>query len=135
MPKEGNQNALMLQPEQYSSLQIGETFDQRFSSSIFKDSLGWLWWFIWLQLSAIVIFPLAIRLFWFLPDRGYSISKIFGFLATGTLTWILVSWNLVRFSSFACLLSLLMLGAVSFGKRLGTGKLLKGFSKAKREHG
>ena len=132
MPKEGNQNALMLQPEQYSSLQTGETFDQRFSSSIFKDSLGWLWWFIWLQLSAIVIFPLAIRLFWFLPDRGYSISKVFGFLATGTLTWVLVSWNLIRFSSFACLLSLLMLGAMSFWQATKNWQTIKRFFKSQK---
>jgi YYY domain-containing protein len=108
-PQEGAANALLLQPSQYRSMQSGETFSERFSSAFFVDSLGWLWWFLWLQISALLALPLVLRLCQSLPDHGYGLSKVCGFLTTGTITWVLASWGFVDFSRFTPILSLLIL--------------------------
>ena len=90
-------------------MQSGDTFDDRFSSNIFAGSFGWLWWFLWLQISALLVLPSVLQLCQSLPDRGYGLSKVFGFLATGTITWVLVSWDVINFSRYAVVVSLLIL--------------------------
>ena len=109
LPREGASNALLLQPSQYRTMQSGDTFDDRFSSNIFAGSFGWLWWFLWLQISALLVLPSVLQLCQSLPDRGYGLSKVFGFLATGTITWVLVSWDVINFSRYAVVVSLLIL--------------------------
>ena len=126
-PREGAANALLLHPSQYRSLQSGETFSKRFSSDFFVGSLGWLWWFLWLQISALITLPLILRLCQSLPDRGYGLSKVFGFLATGTVTWVLVSWGFIDFSRFAPIVSLLILLIGSIWHVFKSSSLIKDF--------
>ena len=45
-------------------------------------------WFLTLELTGILLFPLTFTLFARLPDRGYSVCKIFFLLLIGYLTWI-----------------------------------------------
>ena len=45
-------------------------------------------WFLTLELTGILLFPLIFIIFARLPDRGYSICKIFFLLLIGYLTWI-----------------------------------------------
>ena len=45
-------------------------------------------WFLTLELAGILLFPLIFTIFSRLPDRGYSVCKIFFLLLIGYLTWI-----------------------------------------------
>ena len=45
-------------------------------------------WFLSLEIIGILLFPLVFIIFVNLPDRGYSICKIFFLLLTGYLIWI-----------------------------------------------
>ena len=127
LPREGTSNALLLEPSQYRSMQSGDTFDERFSSGIFAGSFGWLWWFLWLQISALLVLPSILQLCQSLPDRGYGLSKVFGFLAIGTITWILVSWDVVNFSRFAVVVSSLIMLATCLWQLSRNRSIIKDF--------
>jgi len=52
-----------------------------------------VWWFFSVLL-AVLAWPLAYRLFPWLPDRGLAFSRLVGWLFTGYLAWILgFAWN------------------------------------------
>ena len=109
-------------------MQSGDTFDDRFSSNIFSGSFGWLWWFLWLQISkALLVLPSVLQLCQSLPDRGYGLSKVFGFLATGTITWVLVSWDVINFSRYAVVVSLLILLTTSLWQLFRNRSIVKDF--------
>lgn len=109
-PSSGAWNALMLEPEVAKELESGSTFNEMFSPSGTSGSLSWLWWFLWLQLAAFLVLPWSLPLFSSLKDNGYGLSKILGFLTSGLLTWILVSWDLFKFNSTTCILSVIIIG-------------------------
>ena len=127
LPREGVSNALLLQPSQYRSMQSGDTFDERFASGIFTGSFGWLWWFLWLQISALLVLPSTLQLCQSLPDRGYGLSKVFGFIAIGMITWVLVAWDVVNFSKFTVVASLLILLATCLWQLSRNRSIIKNF--------
>lgn len=53
-------------------------------------------WYIIISLVGLTAFPLTYKLFKVLPDRGYSISRVFGLLLWGYLFWILASLGLLN---------------------------------------
>ena len=45
-------------------------------------------WWLAVELIGLAAFPLAFVFFRFLPDRGYSFSKVLGLLLVGYVLWI-----------------------------------------------
>ena len=86
-----------------------------------------LWWFLWLQISALLVLPSVLQLCQSLPDRGYGLSKVFGFLAVGTITWVLVSWDVINFSGYAVVVSLLILLTTSLWQLFRKRSIVKDF--------
>ena len=65
-------------------------------------------WFLTLELVGILLFPLVFIVFVNLPDRGYSICKIFFLLLIGYLIWISGLTHIIP-NSFLSILTLIFL--------------------------
>ena len=65
-------------------------------------------WFLTLELTGILLFPLIFTIFARLPDRGYSICKIFFLLLMGYLTWISGLTHIIP-NSFITIFALIVL--------------------------
>ena len=111
-PKLGLWNALLLESSASENLLNGPTFTDRFSQKGLSGSLSWLWWFLWIQLAAFLVLPWSLTLFSSLKDNGYGLSKVIGFISTGLLVWLAVSWNFVNFTKGTCAICLLALGVL-----------------------
>ncbi len=70
-----------------------------------SDVFAALSWWLVLQLLAFSAVPLAFRLFRWLPDRGYSLSKALGLLLSSYLFWLLNSLGFLRNSPGGMLLA------------------------------
>src|SRR5581483_4311642 len=57
--------------------------------------LSALWWWLVVQAVALGAAPLCLRLFAPLADRGYGLSKAFGLLLFGYLSWLIVVLHLL----------------------------------------
>ena len=73
---------------------------------------GLIWWLA-IELIGVAVFPLGFFLFRFLPDRGYSFSKVFGLLLMGYLLWAGASAHVVPNARWTIILILSMLAATS----------------------
>jgi YYY domain-containing protein len=84
---QGILNGLMLTPEQDAEQQAGGTWSEMFSyETLWNRYPGiavFLWW-LWALLTGWAAFPFVRRVFRGLPDEGYSLAKITG--------WLLVAW-------------------------------------------
>jgi YYY domain-containing protein len=72
-----------------------------------------VWWLV-LGVIGLIAFPLVSRICSKLPDKGYSISKLSGLLIMTYVSWILPSLHIMKFGLGVIILSLLILGALSF---------------------
>ena len=72
-----------------------------------------LLWLLAVEILGLVVFPIAFTIFKRLPDRGATVSKVFGLLVTTYLLWILGLTGLVPNSRLAILGILLALAIVS----------------------
>lgn len=70
------------------------------------------WWLILLLLGWVAL-PITLRLFRFLPDRGYAFSRPLGLLLTGYGLWLGGSLGLLNNGRLAMLGILVLLAAVS----------------------
>jgi YYY domain-containing protein len=98
IPADAGTNALQFTPDDDALTERGATFDETFNTDGIVGSVPWLFWLVWLQLSAIAVLPWTTRVFSRLPDRGYGLSKIVAFATVGLLTWLAVAWNVVDYS-------------------------------------
>jgi YYY domain-containing protein len=76
-------------------------------------------WYLAISIAGWFTFAITFHLFKGLPDRGYSVSRIIGWLLWGYLFWILASIQIVRnnwMGIVACLAFLFFLGAWSLQK-------------------
>src|SRR3989304_3788262 len=73
---------------------------------------GLIWWLA-IELIGAAVFPLGFFLFRFLPDRGYSFSKVFGLLLMSYLLWAGASAHVVPNARWTIILILSMLAATS----------------------
>jgi YYY domain-containing protein len=53
-------------------------------------------WYAMVQLVALAVLPLTLRVMRALPDRGYSLTKIMGILLVGVVYWLGFSYGLLR---------------------------------------
>lgn len=70
-------------------------------------------WAVVIQLLGWAVFPIAFRFFRFLPDRGYSLSKVLGLLLWGYGFWLLASLQILSSSTASILLVFFGLAAFS----------------------
>ena len=52
---------------------------------------GWvlpLWWLL-VTMAAVAVFPLCVRLFGALPDKGYTLSRAVGMLLVAFIYWLM----------------------------------------------
>jgi uncharacterized membrane protein len=71
-----------------------------------------VWWLI-MQLLGWLAFPTAMRIFRWLPDRGYTFSKSLGLLLISFVLWIGASTGLLSNDLAGILLPILLLAAIS----------------------
>lgn len=77
-----------------------------------SDGLAFVKWVLALAVLQALGLPLAFRLFAHLPERGYALAKLVGWLVLGYLTWLLGSLGLAGNDLGAILLgALLVAGA------------------------
>jgi hypothetical protein len=87
-------NGLMLPQDRLEEQRAGGTWSDMFS-------YDWMWnrypglaaamWFAWAVLTGWAALPIVSRAFGGLPDRGYSVARIAGWLLTGWAAWLLGS--------------------------------------------
>ena len=65
-------------------------------------------WYLLFILIGFVTFPIAFCVFRFLPDKGYAFSKLLGLLFVSYISWLLTSYQLLTFSRFTIIVSLLV---------------------------
>ncbi len=78
-----------------------------------SDVLSFLSWWLIVTLFGFAAWPMVFRLFRFLPDRGYSLSKTAGLLAVGYVGWLLGNFRFVRVDAGGVMASLLLVGVIS----------------------
>jgi YYY domain-containing protein len=71
-----------------------------------SDIIAVFTWWVLVQIFGLVSLPIAFRLFWRLPDRGYGISKALGLLLPSYLFWLLGVLGFLRNDSGSIILSL-----------------------------
>ncbi|MEK7786146.1 MAG: hypothetical protein AAB658_12105, partial [Chloroflexota bacterium] len=60
-----------------------------------SDLLAFFSWWLIVSVFGVTAWPILFRLFRFLPDRGYSLSKTGGLLAVGYVGWLLGNFGFV----------------------------------------
>ncbi len=71
-----------------------------------------VWWLL-MQILGWLALPTAMRIFRWLPDRGYSFSKAFGLLLVSYFLWIGASTGLLNNDLGGILFSVLLVAAIS----------------------
>ncbi len=111
-PKDANSNALLLKTAERTALQGDDTFYDTFTKRGYLGAPHWVWWLLWLQVAAFAVLPWSTLLFRQFADAGYGLSKVIGFLSTGTLLWVFVVWDVVGFNQTTAFASLLTIFAI-----------------------
>lgn len=70
-------------------------------------------WYILITLLGWITFPLALRLFPALADRGYTLSRAFGLLLWGFIFWLSATFGIAQNDLGGLLLSLTVLAGLS----------------------
>ncbi|HLB49405.1 MAG TPA: DUF2298 domain-containing protein [Anaerolineales bacterium] len=78
-----------------------------------SDVLSFLSWWLIVTAFGLVAWPTVFRLFRFLPDCGYSLSKTAGLLAVGYVGWLLGNFRFVQVNAGGVMASLLVVGVIS----------------------
>lgn len=74
---------------------------------------NFLIWLLTIEVIGLATFPLCFFLFPKLKDRGYCVSKIFGLIILGYLSWILSTLSIVPSVQITLLLLLILMAVVS----------------------
>ena len=70
-------------------------------------------WYLLVQILSILVFPLHYLSLKNINDKGYGFSKITGIFLFAYINWILVSFNIIKFTQVNLLVLLIILSAVS----------------------
>ena len=113
---------LLLSEEDAEIQQSGGTWSSITFLRWMPDWLTPAVWYLAAQLFAFVMLPIAFVVFRPWPDGGYLFAKPLGLLSVATMTWLLVSLNVLHFSFFAVLLALVILTVISYMTVRATGR-------------
>ena len=77
-------------------------------------------WYLVVQVFGLAALPLGLRLFRYLPDRGYGVSKPLGLLLAGWAFWLLTTfgWTHNTAGGILVALALLAVAGVAVGRRM-----------------
>ncbi|MBN2056512.1 glycosyltransferase family 39 protein, partial [bacterium] len=101
--------------EQIRKARSGETMTPSFFSRQFEtkasDEPGRglhhiLTWYLTIQLLSLIGLPLALNVFKELPDRGYAMAKIIGFILVSWVNWFLVNLKVIGYNRASVLFAI-----------------------------
>ncbi len=72
-------------------------------------------WWLTIELIGLAALPLTLRLFRHLPDRGYAFARPLGWLLTGYLFWLLVTFRFLTNTRSAAAFVLLLVAGLAWG--------------------
>jgi YYY domain-containing protein len=98
LPRQGRTNGLQFTPEEAAVQARGGTFSRLFDADGLTSRVPWVWWLLWLEIAAFATVPWLAWLFRGLPDRGFGLSKLAGFLCVGLASWLLIAWGASHFT-------------------------------------
>ena len=77
-------------------------------------------WYLVIQLITLLALPLCVRLFRYLPDRGYAFAKSLGVLLVSLILWLGTSYGLMRNDTGGAWFALFIVAMISLllGRRL-----------------
>ncbi|MEM8863056.1 MAG: DUF2298 domain-containing protein, partial [Chloroflexota bacterium] len=93
------------------------SFQERFSVDGIlsnNDALAAVVWWLLVIIIGRIAFPICYLIFPGLPDRGYAVSKIFGFLLISWIAWAGASVGLFAFGQMSLLIATLFIFAGAF---------------------
>ena len=108
-----SETGLLLSDRDALSQQSGGTWGSITFSRWLPDWVTPVVWYVAAQLFALIVLPIAFVVFRPWPDRGYLFAKTLGLVFVATVTWLLVSLNIVSFSFWAVLIGGLIVAAIS----------------------
>ncbi len=79
-------------------------------------------WYFVSQVFGLAALPLALRLFRYLPDRGYGLSKPLGLLLAGWAFWLLTTFGWTHNTAGGILVALALLAAAGLALHLSTNQ-------------
>lgn len=71
-------------------------------------------WVIIIEVFGVIALPVAMRLFRYLPDRGYAFAKALGLLLVSYALWILGSFGVLRNEAISIVAIMAVLGGISW---------------------
>ncbi|HKZ69542.1 MAG TPA: DUF2298 domain-containing protein, partial [Anaerolineales bacterium] len=84
-----------------------------------SDLQSFISWWIIVTIFGLAAWPMVFRLFSFLPDRGYSLTKTAGLLAVGYVGWLLGNFQFVMVDAGGVMAALFIVVAVSLAAARG----------------
>ena len=76
------------------------------------EVLAWVYWWMIVAISGLLVWPLTFRMFGCLSDRGYAVNKVVGLLLAGYVFWILSCLGYLTLTTSGILVSLVVCGAL-----------------------
>jgi YYY domain-containing protein len=104
---------MMLDPEGQQTVRAAENWSSIFDADSITNRLPVVFWYLGLQVIALAAVPFAWRLFPWLPDRGYAITKTLGLFLTAAIAWWIASTGLMEFGLGSITVSWLAVFALS----------------------
>jgi YYY domain-containing protein len=98
---------LLLDDEQEAIQQAGGTWSELFDPNNLVNRVPVLAWLVLIEVLSLATLPLALAVFWRLPDRGYTFAKPVGVLLLAYLTWMVVNLTPLHYTRGTIALALL----------------------------
>jgi len=90
-------------------------------------------WILIIEVLGIITLPIALRLFRYLPDRGYVFAKPLGLLLTSYVVWLLVSFGLLRNEAVTILFVMALIATFSAYLYSRDSEEIRAFFRAKKK--
>ena len=100
--------SLMLSESARLVQQSGGTWSKLFNRNGWPNHVPWLTWLLVIELICLAAFPFTWWLLRPLPDRGLMLARVVGLLLVAWVAWWLVSAGLLRYSTGAVWIALLV---------------------------
>jgi YYY domain-containing protein len=110
-------NALMLPQDRLEQQQAGGTWSEMFSYNWIWNQypgLAALMWFVWAAVTGWAALPIVSVAFRGLPDEGYSVARIAGWLLVAWAAWLLASFQIPFVWTTICVVWLALVAVGAF---------------------
>ena len=103
----------MLSPSALDAQQSGGTWSELFNREGWANRVPWLSWLLVIELICLIAFPFTWWLMRPLPDRGILFARALGLLLVAWVAWWLVNAGILRYSTGALWLAMLIVALPS----------------------